>query len=541
MCRRAIIIVFGNDRSVTHRVHEVLETLEGVPSSSVEPVPFTGGSTTERCQATFQEVDGGFSTGAADSDGFDPRALDGDVFAVVAPADSLDDIPLDRFPHELHATPTLAIARSRTPERYREAFLHGADDVFGPHTGSADEDPLREALRNAMDRTNRRLPPIAVESLRTVVLDAATTLMGAETDEVATKVEWTLENVGTSADLDRIVVYRDVDGMFNPAFAWAAEPLRPDPRAFESFPSPERLARFENVVSGDISTEKGDSDVDGPLSSVHVPLVSEWELVGVVVFEVETPRTWADAEVDLYRTLADLIAHMLARNERRRELRQQAERLEQFSTVVSHDLRNPLNVMAGYLDLAADDLAPEHYRPTDDALRRMETLIDDLLMLARRGDAIGETEPVPVRAIAEDAWHSVRTPRATLAVVEGLGHIEADPSRLRQLFENLFRNSIDHGGHGVTVEVGPRVSDGQVIGMYVADDGPGIPSDVRESVFESGFSTAGSSGIGLAIVARVAEGHGWTVEVDSDGGAIFEFEFAGREVRPPADRAVHEA
>jgi signal transduction histidine kinase len=61
--------------------------------------------------------------------------------------------------------------------------------------------------------------------------------------------------------------------------------------------------------------------------------------------------------------------------------------------------------------------------------------------------------------------------------------------------------------------------------MYIADDGPGIPSDVRGSLFDSGFSTADSSGIGLAIVDRIVDAHGWEVDVHNDSGAVFEASF----------------
>jgi signal transduction histidine kinase len=161
----------------------------------------------------------------------------------------------------------------------------------------------------------------------------------------------------------------------------------------------------------------------------------------------------------------------------------------------------------------------------------METLIDDLLMLARRGEAIGETEPVPIEAVAEDAWRSVRAPDATLTIAEGVGRVEADPSRLRQAFENLFRNAIDHGGRSVAIEIGPTTTDGGVDGMYVADDGPGIPVDLVDTVFDSGVSSADSSGIGLAIVDRIVEAHEWDIKARNDDGAVFEFTFGADATR----------
>jgi signal transduction histidine kinase len=110
--------------------------------------------------------------------------------------------------------------------------------------------------------------------------------------------------------------------------------------------------------------------------------------------------------------------------------------------------------------------------------------------------------------------------------------LEAEWQRLRQLFENLFRNAVEHGGDQVSVTIG-ELEDG----FYVADDGPGIPAEDRQSVFEYGESTAeDGTGLGLAIVRRVAEAHGWTVSVtDSDtGGARLEVSGID-ESTPPAD------
>jgi len=105
--------------------------------------------------------------------------------------------------------------------------------------------------------------------------------------------------------------------------------------------------------------------------------------------------------------------------------------------------------------------------------------------------------------------------------------LEADPDRLQRLFENLFRNAIEHGRPAVSVEVG-AVDDGTAgnpVGFYVADDGPGIPDEDREAVFESRFTSSdGGTGLGLAIVRAIAEAHGWTVSISdsTSGGARFE-------------------
>jgi signal transduction histidine kinase len=151
----------------------------------------------------------------------------------------------------------------------------------------------------------------------------------------------------------------------------------------------------------------------------------------------------------------------------------------------------------------------------------MERLIDDLLVLAREGEAAGETEPVPLDEFVGECWWTVDTRRATLHLDADLT-VRADRGRLAQVFENLFRNAVEHGDDDASIRVGD-LKDGD--GFFVEDDGPGIPEDERDEVFESGYSTsAGGTGVGLAIVRRIVEAHGWSIAVTegTDGGARFE-------------------
>ncbi len=212
------------------------------------------------------------------------------------------------------------------------------------------------------------------------------------------------------------------------------------------------------------------------------------------------------------------------RKRRERELERQNERLDRFASVVSHDLRNPLNVATGRLDLARETGDEEHLDAVDRALGRMEELIDGLLALARQGQFVGDTEPVALAEQARAAWAGVETGDATLEVGP-LPTVQADGTRLTQLFENLYRNSVEHGstdGSAVTVTVRP-LDDGS--GFYVADDGPGVPEAERERVFEFGHSGSDGTGFGLAIVRGIAEAHGWRVSLteSESGGARFEF------------------
>jgi signal transduction histidine kinase len=160
----------------------------------------------------------------------------------------------------------------------------------------------------------------------------------------------------------------------------------------------------------------------------------------------------------------------------------------------------------------------------------MEELIDDLLTLARQGEPIEETEPVSLSNIATQSWRMVDTGESELVVDRDRTFL-ADPDRLQQLFENLFRNALDHGGSNLTVTVG-RLDDDA--GFFVADDGDGIPTDERENVFESGYTTEqDGTGFGLAIVSEIVDAHQWAITVTEgeNGGARFEI----RGVEAPAE------
>ncbi|WP_243641447.1 sensor histidine kinase [Natrarchaeobius halalkaliphilus] len=197
----------------------------------------------------------------------------------------------------------------------------------------------------------------------------------------------------------------------------------------------------------------------------------------------------------------------------------QNERLDEFTSVVSHDLRSPLNVADGRLKLAQEECESEHLEDVAASHERMNALIDDLLTLAREGEQISEPEPVELASLTEQCWNAVETANATL-LTESTSQVRADRSRLQQLLENLLRNAIEHGGADVTVSVGTVDT-----GFYVEDDGPGIPESDRQIVLEFGYSSATEgTGFGLSIVEQVATSHGWDVRVTegSEGGARIE-------------------
>jgi len=289
---------------------------------------------------------------------------------------------------------------------------------------------------------------------------------------------------------------------------------------FESLPRDDSVAgktyvTGEPTIVGDVHSHP-DANPQGPYDSgLSVPIGDHGTC------QMISKQTDAFNEDD--RELAELlVAHTeaaLDRVAREGDLRRQNERLEEFASVVSHDLRNPLNVAKGHVQIVAEDTDSEHLDVAEDALDRMERLIEDLLTLAREGREDTETVPVSLADLCRNCWATVQTDDAAL-VVDADRTIMADSSRLRQLVENLIRNAIEHAGHDVTVTI-EMCEDG----FAVEDDGPGIPVEERESVFDSGFTTSrDGTGVGLSIVQEVADAHGWSLELTESeaGGARFE-------------------
>jgi PAS domain S-box-containing protein len=250
-----------------------------------------------------------------------------------------------------------------------------------------------------------------------------------------------------------------------------------------------------------------------------------------VLFSASSLSTNGTTECVVICTIRDITR----RKRREQELQRQNDRLDEFASVISHDLRNPLGIAQGHLDIARETGDPDHFEAVDSALDRIECLVDALLELAQQGRTVDDPAPVQLDEVVEMAWQTVDTATTTLRTEGDLGATHADEVRLRQALENLFRNSVEHGSTGSRPEAddsaehgGPTVTVGPLpdaSGFYVEDDGPGISPDDREDVFENGYSTQESgTGFGLSIVRTIIEAHDWDISLTdgTEGGARFE-------------------
>ncbi|MFB6361719.1 MAG: GAF domain-containing protein [Halobacteriales archaeon] len=353
-------------------------------------------------------------------------------------------------------------------------------------------------------------------------------LLGAETtDEVA---EITVETVADLFDLPVSAFWEydaNQDVLRPVAESEAARQVvgeaptfeRGEALMWESFDSGE-IRNYE-----DLSNLPGTYNPETPLrSEVHVPCGTH----GMLTSSATEPRAFDDIDSEGLRLLGALITEAMTavkREERLAErgeaLQRQNERLEEFADVVAHDLRNPLTGAVGSLEIARETNEPRFFDRVEQSLERMEALIDELLEIAR-----GDRQAVSVRThrlepIVEEAWSYTEAPEATLNIDAPLREIRADETRLLQLFGNLFRNSVEHGGHDVGVEVG-LLADDQ--GFYVADDGPGFSAESHTQIEEAAErNELAELGIGLMSVADVVEAHGWELSApETDHGARVE-------------------
>ncbi|WP_254762444.1 GAF domain-containing protein [Natrinema marinum] len=233
-------------------------------------------------------------------------------------------------------------------------------------------------------------------------------------------------------------------------------------------------------------------------------------------------------------------------NRRERELAAAESRLETIADLVDDDARTPLNVARGYLELAAETGDREHFAEVDDAQERLREHLDRLVAIAREDDVLVDTEPVAVHDVARRAWVAVETGDARLVTRSPENRVlEADKTRLRELFERLFQAVADETDDGDDENGAASTGAGDataVVTVGATDDGFYVARRAAETdaeVVDGGLETdpvpgrlaaADGTGFGLGTVERIADAHGWNVGVAEDESRIA-FAFRGVDAR----------
>jgi len=380
---------------------------------------------------------------------------------------------------------------------------------------------------NSRDITGRKDREQRLEALNRATRE----LLAADTETEVAEVGIEVAQDVLDLEANAIHLYEEGAGMEPVAVSDAARELLGEVPTFTGGDSIAWRV-YERGEARAVDDVHADSDRHNPGTPVRSELYLPIGEHGILIAGSSTPAAFDQQDLLLGEILAGNIATALEQvgqterlRARERELTRQNERLEKFASVLSHDLRNPLNVATGRLELARDECESEHLPHVERAHERMGALIEDLLTLAREGEVVSDPEPVDLAALVADCWASVETRRATL-VTDTSPTIQADANRLKQLFENLIRNAIEHGGEDVTVTLGELEG-----GFYIEDDGPGIPESDRDAVFEVGVSAGDAgTGFGLSIAREIAEAHGWDIRITEGDAGGARFEITGVEI-----------
>ncbi len=284
-------------------------------------------------------------------------------------------------------------------------------------------------------------------------------------------------------------------------------------------------------------------------SMLSVPLVWNDRTVGVLNVQTEERRDFSPSDVAHLRAIADLLAGIVEKGRMQLEAEERAAELKKIDdaraeliALVTHELRTPLAVVRAYTDLLAED-PPLHGRQSRDPDRRerragwrrstmeqverLDRLVDSILASVRVGpEPPAELEPTSVGDVVREAATELAPllARHRLVLREGIRLFAlTDRARLRQILEHLVENAVKYAPPDTAITLDWRMAEGGVR-IGVADEGPGIPEEWRERIFEPyarrETRTARGSGIGLYAARRLAESVGarlWCEPADGHG------------------------
>jgi signal transduction histidine kinase len=284
-------------------------------------------------------------------------------------------------------------------------------------------------------------------------------------------------------------------------------------------------------------------------SMLSVPLRWNDQVVGVLNVQTERERRFSDADVAQLQAIADLLAGIVEKGRQQTEAEERLEQLRQIDearseliALVTHELRTPLAVVRAYTELLADDPPLEGRASRDpdrraqrqawhdaamDQVERLDRLVDSILASVRivPTEAAAVT-PTDVAAAIAEVVESIRPilRQHRLDVRPGLPlHALADAPRLRQILEHLIENAVKYAPPDTTISVDHGLVEG-LVRIGVTDQGPGVPEEWRERIFEPyarrETHTARGSGIGLYAAKRLGESMGarlWVEPADPQG------------------------
>ena len=276
---------------------------------------------------------------------------------------------------------------------------------------------------------------------------------------------------------------------------------------------------------------------EGLVSLLCTPLVFGDQSLGTLSVYTEAPHVFSDEEVRTLSALAELSAVAIKKAwlyERTVDVEEQLRRNEQLSALgllaaeVAHEIRNPLTVMKMLyhsleLDFAEGDPRAEDARVLDEKMNHLDQIVDNIVKFARNAEP--QMGPVDIPSLLDDlsllTRHKLQHQQITLVREDApdLPPVKGDATQLSQAFLNLILNATEAMQHGGKLQIATTAVE-QGVTVTFTDSGPGMTEEQREYAFTGMLSSTKDKGggLGLAIVAKVAEAHGGRVEVESAPG-----------------------
>jgi PAS domain S-box-containing protein len=419
------------------------------------------------------------------------------------------------------------------PERYREA--HGSGVTRFLQTGESHM--IGSMVELAGLRRNGLEFPLEL-SLCTWESGGETNFTAVARDATERKIEETRARLAAIVEFSEdAIIGKDLDGTITSwnrgaqhLFGYCAEEVVGRPIAILSSPerSDELTRIMERIRAGDHVERYETTRVrkDGQSIDVSLTISPITDALGKIVGASAIARD------------------VSARRRTEEQLRRSNEELEQFAYVASHDLSEPLRVIAGFVDLLArryegrlDPEADRFIGFTVSGVERMQAIIDDFLAYSRTSRVALELVEVDTAGLVREVLQSLSASIAehgTRVEVGGLPRVRAEPTLLRQLFQNLIGNAIKFAD-GSSSQVSISAVREQARWRFdVADNGPGIDPRYAKRIFDMFQRLHGrdvpGTGIGLSIAKRIAERHGGSIWVAPalGGGSVFRFTIPDR-------------
>jgi signal transduction histidine kinase len=248
------------------------------------------------------------------------------------------------------------------------------------------------------------------------------------------------------------------------------------------------------------------------LNCAVIPIQSVGQSSDILLLATHRSDAFDGPEKRLLTLLRDVAEYFTATNNQQSSGTGSAqEEIDTFVATLVHELRSPLGIAQAYLDIGRenDNNAEEQFEKVSDALRELDRTIDELASMTKN-DLTIEIEEISLAPLVQEVWESIDTSDGSIQI-ESAVELTADRVLLKILFRNLLSNAVQHGGENSTIHVGAVPN-----GFFIEDNGRGIPDEIKDEIFDRGFSNSGGLGVGLSVVDDIVTAHEWEINIESE-------------------------